>query len=741
MNSFNLQNNYFGLKDEEVLTRKKLKQVNIVSSHWQDTYLGIVVVNTFNILNILVFVAGLIVWYFRGFFDFLILVGILMLNLAISLTQEIYAKHKINLLRKNFRNYYEVIRNGKIQKILATDLVLDDTFILQTGQIAPVDGLVLEQNSVLIDTSALTGESEPESVLPNQEILAGNFLVAGFAVLKASKVGDQTKQVEILKASNGLKRINTPIQKNLALQIQRLLIFILLATILTVYLFIQKTLNPQNFALFIGIIASTIPVTLLTITSLNHSLAALRLQKYNILVQRLVVTELLSSLNILNLDKTGTITTGNLSVVNFYKINGESQLSLSILKNYFDKSINKNPTSLAIQTFLSNISSLDAESNHSEQLSLVQEIPFSSSRKYLANLWQNNNNNLHLLYFGAPEKLLNESFLNNLNLDIYQKQGLRVLLVKEIILPKDNFNLKNAEEILQNNLLFAGQNQHLFILKDEIKSGISEILAEFQKRGVHLKFISGDHPLTVASLLQQLGFDGLKIITGDDLEKLETAKEWQEVVVKNQIFARTTPQQKQKIIQVQKQLKLVNGMVGDGLNDIPAMQLADISISFGKATEAARSKADLVILNDDFSNLSKAIYQSQKIQSALISSLQIFLARVWIMLIFTIFSLLFNYNLNLSLAQNSILALFISVIPGILLAWLAPAKNINTTSLDKTILLNLGVSLIIFIICLSFNQFFKISDFYLLLTVGLFSNIWILFNKFGFNKFNTTTTI
>ena len=104
MNSFNLQNNYFGLKDEEVLTRKKLKQVNIVSSHWQDTYLGIVVVNTFNILNILVFVAGLIVWYFRGFFDFLILVGILMLNLAISLTQEIYAKHKINLLRKNFRN-------------------------------------------------------------------------------------------------------------------------------------------------------------------------------------------------------------------------------------------------------------------------------------------------------------------------------------------------------------------------------------------------------------------------------------------------------------------------------------------------------------------------------------------------------------------------------------------------------------------------------------------------------------
>jgi cation-transporting ATPase E len=725
MNSFNLQNNYFGLKDEEILTRKKLKQVNIVSRYWQDTYLGIVVVNTFNILNILVFIAGLIVWYFRGFFDFLILVGILMLNLAISLTQEIYAKHKINLLRKNFRNYYEVIRNGKIQKILATDLVLDDIFILQTGQIAPVDGLVLEQNSVLIDTSALTGESEPESILPNQEILAGNFLVAGFAVLKTNRVGDQTKQVEILKASNGLKRIQTPIQKVLTLQIQRLLIFILLATILTVYLFIQKTLNPQNFALFIGIIASTIPVTLLTITSLNHSLAALRLQKHNILVQRLAVTELLSSLNILNLDKTGTITTGNLSVVNFYKINGESELSLSILKNYFDKSINKNPTSLAIQSFLSNISSLDAESNHLEKLNLVQEIPFSSSRKYLAHLWQSHNN-LHLLYFGAPEKLLNQTILETLNLDIYQKQGLRVLLVKEIILPKDNFNLKNAEEILQNNLLFTGQNQHLFILKDEIKSGISEILAKFQKRGVNLKFISGDHPLTVASLLQQLGFDGLKIITGDDLEKLETAKEWQEVVVKNQIFARTTPQQKQKIIQIQKQLKLVNGMVGDGLNDIPAMQLADISISFGKATEAARSKADLVILNDDFSNLSKAIYQSQKIQSALISSLQIFLARVWIMLIFTIFSLLFNYNLNLSLAQNSILALFISVIPGILLAWLALAKNINTTSLDKTILLNLGVSLIIFIICLSFNQFFKISDFYLLLTVGLFSNIWIL---------------
>ena len=309
-----------GLSQSDIDALKKQAISNEIKSSWKDSYIGIIFINVFNILNIVVFLAGLVVWYFLGFFSFFLLVGVLLINLVISLSQEFFARYKLQKLQTKLEDKYEVIRSNEVIELASKDLLPGDIFILKTGQLVPADCICLNQDNSFINNSALTGESDAIEIEEGSEVLAGGFSVSGEAILKIQKVGDQTKQASVVQAGSALKRIQTPVQKILTRQINYLMLGIALLTSVVFFQYLNGYFDEDTFALYIGILAGCVPATLITISTVNHSLAALKLQRQSLLVQKLPATELFGNLQVLNLDKTGTITTGNLTLLNILNI-------------------------------------------------------------------------------------------------------------------------------------------------------------------------------------------------------------------------------------------------------------------------------------------------------------------------------------------------------------------------------------------------------------------------------------
>lgn len=567
----------------------------------------------------------------------------LLLNSLIGSIQEIHAKHTLSKLRLVAENKVTVIRNGKEISIPSHEIVLDDILLLKPGNQIPVDLIVLEGEAEL-DESMLTGESASVKKKEGEKLLAGSFLLTGHIRGRAAAVGEDTYasslSLEVKSLANHKSQLMEDIYQILNFLSVLLFFMILLVTLTLVYkvyrwgkdpsVFDGMTMSLTSYAswgrMLLTVGAYTIgiiPTGLVLITSLTLALSILRLGKEHTLIQGLYSLENLSRVDTICLDKTGTLTDGSLSVESFLSFIPNSQFR-SYLQSFNSLLPSDNPTGEALLSYF----------GKEENVKAKETYPFSPKTKYSGYLSIDNKKVL----LGASEALFDR-----------EKE-------ERLALAEEKASLGYRVLALSVNGVLAG----FLFLKDNIRPSAKDTITYFYKNHVDVKILSGDFALTVSSIAKACGVkDSEKAINcpGKSEEELISLAE------KETIFARLTPDQKKVLVEALQKKGHKVAMTGDGINDILALRKADCSISFLRATDAAKACADVVLLDNDFSHLKEVVRQGRRVVNNIERTSVLFLMKTVAILLLALFLIPFKkgqmwYSVeNVYLLQTGVIAI------------------------------------------------------------------------------------
>ena len=505
----------------------------------------------------------------------------ILFNIFISIFQEIKAKIIIDKLKLTTTVNVTVIREGKECEILPDELLLDDLMFLKQGDSLVVDAVIVKCETLEVDESIITGESNAIIKKVDDKLISGSIITSGTCYAKVISINRDTYANNLIKEASK----ETDDSSYLMSQINSILkVVTFLIVPIGILLFITQFFNSnQGYAKSVlssvaGIIGM-IPEGLVLLTSISLTVGVIKIAKSKVIVQRLSGIELLACTDILCLDKTGTITDGSMSVVDMVKIGDNNVDIQNILSGIAD--INGNATDKAI------IDKYGSNSN----LKVIEKVPFSSLRKYSLVKFEDG-----IYALGALEYITNKKISDFPLLNDYLLQGYRILTLVKC---ENNFN-KNT------NLIIA-----FVIIKDNIRKNAKETLEYFDKQNVKIKIISGDNPQTVSNLLKQIEFkDYDKYISGNDLPN--DYQKLLSIVDNYSIFGRVTPYQKQMLVKALKEHNTV-GYIGDGVNDILALKEANCGIALASGISAARSVAEIVLTNSDFGVLTKIVNEGRRV--------------------------------------------------------------------------------------------------------------------------------
>lgn len=598
-----------GLKDEEVEERKLKGYQNIVHKVNEKTIPGIIMHNTFTFFNLILFTIAITFLFFIiflyasgnaaivdkhfGFSKFLFLIPAIM-NVITGTIQEIHGKKVLDGLKIVTEMKVNVVRNGSIKEVPASDLVIDDVFIIKTGDQAQADFKVLK-GSLQVDESMLTGESDYIKKNAGDTVFAGSAIIVGSGVGQVMEVGDETYSAKLSAKVRSLGSHKSELMTDIQKIIKLLAILMgIVSMIIIITLVVKVSLFGDDPSIWDGMTMSLgetvtwarimitagsfcvgiIPSGLVLITSVTLALSIVSLSRQHTLIQELYSLENLSRVDIICLDKTGTLTDGTMKVVD---VKGFAPLDdiLLHIKNLMGATESKNQTSEAIfKTFGAN-----------EDVEYKELIPFTSERKCSGIVYKDGKE----VIMGAPEYLLDKKDDRLEIVNEKAKEGKRVIAV-----------------MYDNNLLA------FIIIEDQIRKSAKDTLKFFRDNGVSVKIISGDNPFTVSKISEACGVpDADKFISleGVALEEIPA------LVERYTIFARVSPEQKEAIVAALQANKHKVAMTGDGVNDVLALRRADSSITFSKATDAAKSCSDVVLLDDDFSHLKAVVGEGRRVIS------------------------------------------------------------------------------------------------------------------------------
>ena len=619
-----------GLTEEEIKYRKKKGLVNYNTDLPTRSIGSIIYNNIFTLFNILNLAIALLI-LFVGSFKNLLFMGIVLCNTIISIIQEINSKRIIDRLSLLTQAQAKTIRNGKIQTIDRNDIVLDDTIIYNSGNQVLVDSIIKE-GYVEVDESFITGESNNIVKQPNDTILSGSIIVSGNCTCQVIHVGEENYSAKISKEAKYIKEINSVIMNTLKLIIKWISIVIIP---LGIALFIRQINIDHNIKMSVintsAAIIAMIPEGLVLLTSTVLAVSALRLGKRKVLVQDLFCIESLARVDTLCLDKTGTITEGNLEVIKTIKFNQDN--IPKILSEFSNVLKDDNKTMQAIN---------DKYHQYSKW-HVIKTIPFSSLRKYSAVSFTNGT-----YIIGAPEKLIPNKYSEL----IEQYSDYRILA-----LVKTNNQLGKS---LPKDLIPIG----LIILQDKIRNNAKEILDYLKKQNINLKIISGDSSNTVRCIAKSVGIKPNLI----DASTIKESDNLKEIVTKYNIFTRTTPQQKKEIIMAIKENKHNVAMIGDGVNDCLALKESDCSIAMASGSDAARNVSQIVLLDSNFSAISKILAEGRRTINNIERSSVLFLTKTIYATILTLIFLFIPLNYPFQPIQLSLTSAITIGIPSFVLA-------------------------------------------------------------------------
>lgn len=684
-----------GLTNEQVQERIAEGKVNFNENPNTRTYKQIVKENTltfFNFLNAVLLVLVL----FVGSYKNSMFVGIIIINTVIGIIQEIRAKKTIDKLAILTESKAVVLRDGKKWSISTEKLVLDDLIYLKTGEQVPADCRILE-GSLEVNESLLTGEADNLGKREGDELFSGSFVTAGEACCQIIHVGKDNYASQITSEAKEFKRHNSELRNSLNAILKVISIIIVPLGLLLFYkqFYIVGDSVKDSVVSTVAAVLGMIPEGLVLLTSVALTLGALTLARKKTLVQELYCIETLARVDTLCLDKTGTITEGTMCVekVEAYDPNWrEVEIAESILEEdeascseetVLSEEENQKELSEAekglekeISRIMGNLMAVLKDQNATadalrkyfpvkKDMTPTNVIPFSSDRKYSGASFKEKGTYL----MGAAQFLFPEgddALVEKCS--EYAEQGFRVLVLAH-----------SPNESTGTELPLGLVPEALLILTDVIRKEAPDTLQFFDSQGVDLKVISGDDPVTVASIAKRAGLKNAEQYI--DATTITTQEEMDEAVANYSVFGRVTPQQKKAMVLSLKKQGHTVAMTGDGVNDVLALKEADCSIAMAEGSDAAKNIANVVLLDSNFAAMPHIVNQGRRVVNNIRTAASMFLIKTIFSVMLSLITIFFGEAYPFEPIQMSLISACAVGIPTFLLA-----QENNYQKIDHTFL-------------------------------------------------------
>ncbi|KUJ97580.1 MAG: putative calcium-transporting ATPase [Thermodesulfobacterium sp. 37_54] len=631
-----------GLSEREATQRLAIYGKNVLEKKKKSSPLTLFLSQFKDFLVFILVVAALISGFLGELIDTVTITVILLINGLIGFIQTYRAEKAMEALSKMLSLYAVVIRDGKIKKIPAEELVPGDIVLIEAGEVIPADLRLLEAYQLRVDESLLTGESVPVSKqvdpiigekLPVSEqknmVFKGTFVTNGRGKGVVVATGMNTEFGKIAKMVQQ-EDTKTPLQKRLADFGKKLGLAILFICLLIFILGVLRGEEPLRMILTsVALAVAAVPEALPAVVTITLALGAKKMVDLNALVRNLPAVETLGSVTFICTDKTGTLTQNKMTVREVFSFEKQTNYLFLCMALNNDIRLTEegnptgDPTEIALYEY--------AKENHFEKVELqkkfprVFEIPFDPKRKAMTTVHKKENGYI-VFTKGSLETILEKSAFILLEDKIvplteeikkeisdkaleFAKKGMRVLAFSYKEIPE-----LFETETLESKLIFLG----FCGMIDPPRKEVKEAIALCKSAGIKVVMVTGDHPVTAWAIAKDLSIvekdDPLDsaLITGKELEEM-SLEDFEKKVEKIKVYARTSPEQKLKIVKALQEKGQFVAMTGDGVNDAPALKKADIGVSMGSGTEVAKEASDLILLDDNFATITQAVKEGRRI--------------------------------------------------------------------------------------------------------------------------------
>ena len=590
---------------------------NIVEPIISNSYREIIQQHVFTLFNGINVILAIFVFFTGSYRNMLFMITVI-LNMLIGLFQEIRSKHMLDKLSLLNQAKIHILKDNQEVEVYIQDVEEKDILVLHAGDEICCDGHILSGN-IECNESMLTGESDAIYKKENDTLLSGSFVVSGKCYMMADKVGQDTYSYSILKHAKRFKRYPSQLRDSID-TIIKWCTYILIP--LGCALFIKQLIKTNYTTATLNTVAAVvgmIPEGLVFLTSVALAISSFKLAKQNVLVQELYCIETLARTDTLCLDKTGTLTQGKLSVCHveaLEKVDG-------IIGDMMQALPDDNATAVALRTYFN-------KQNHNKVISYV---PFSSQRKYSSVTFEDGEYKLGAYSYIAK----NKSIRVEKQIEEYTKQAMRVVV------------------LMKNDFVLA-----YICLRDELRPDAKDTLNFFKKQGVDIKLISGDDPKTVQALAKKAGFESESI-------DMSCVQDVESVVDSYSIFGRVTPEQKKELVLALKKRNKTVAMTGDGVNDVMALKEADCSIAMGSGSQACKSVASLVLLENQMNTLPVILYQGRCVINNIQRTASLFLVKTLFSIGLSLLTLVCLKNYPFKPIQLTLISALATGIPSFIL--------------------------------------------------------------------------
>ncbi|MBQ0008791.1 MAG: HAD-IC family P-type ATPase [Firmicutes bacterium] len=607
-----------GLTSTQVLERQQNNLINKTGKHVSKSYFKIIYENVVNFWNLLLFaIAALMIIAKISITSYAFLV-ILLANIAIGLYQDIRARKLLDKLKVVSAPKVSVLRDGKLVSITADQIVLSDLVELRQGSQIVCDGSIVK-GFIEVNESLLTGE--PVNILKNvgDSVYSGSFATSGCAYYRVEQLGKANYAEKLQSKAKKFKKAKSEILMSIKGIFKVIGFFVILLAVGLGLVYEGKlqwpgfeNMKDSVFQSTVGSISGSlvamIPIGMYLLTSITLAVGAIRLAKQNTLTQDMYCIEMLARADILCLDKTGTLTDGNLNVREIIPTGGISERDLAkIVYTLVMQTGDKNATARAIIDKFSNLNQFDAYS----------AIPFSSDRKFSAVMLEDGRS----IVMGAREFIPHNCPEVDEKCKLYEADGLRVLLI-----------VQQRHVVNINEPLEEGEVLGILVLEDHIRDDAYDNIEWFKNNDVGIRIITGDNPASAGEVARRAGIEGYEKQISLEGMPLEEVRHIARDYV---IFGRVSPEQKEVIIEALQDDGHTVAMTGDGVNDILALRVADCSIAMASGSDAAKTVSHLVSLDSNFSSLPSVVKEGRRVINNLQRAISVFLVKTVFAIVLT----------------------------------------------------------------------------------------------------------